>query len=393
MLLERLFWLIFFLIIYTYLFYPILLLVISGIKQGIQDSVYIFNKQERRAITKEDLPTIAVIIAAFNEEKHIVERINNLLSQDYPADKLKVYIGSDGSTDNTAALVSSIKDSRLVFFDYQTNRGKVSVLNDLMSSLTESVVVFSDANAFFKVDALKKLARHFVDNDTIGGVCGELQFIDSQKGDNHDGLYWKLERFLKYHEGKINGYLGANGAIYALRREHCQPLPTDTIIDDFTLFMRVGIAGHQLVYDAEAIAEEEIVTNMAGEYGRRVRIGAGNYQAFFRLLSVFRPSQKWRIFTYVSHKVIRWFTPHLMVLLLAVNLLLLDQVFYEMTLIAQLLLYAMVYYVVATTKKNQSLPTIINLPVFLITMNFALGHGFIRYIMGNTHGAWKRTER
>ncbi|MEQ1636455.1 MAG: glycosyltransferase family 2 protein [Methylococcales bacterium] len=389
---ENLFWVLVFLIIYTYLFYPVILLVISGIIQSLQDSTYLFNKKERRAITLEDWPTVAVIIAAFNEEKHIVARINNLLAQDYPVDKLTIYIGSDGSKDNTVALVNTIKDKRVVLFDYATNRGKVSVLNDLLTPVNQAVVVFSDANAFFKPDALKKLTRHFVSDNIIAGVCGELQLIDAQKGDNQDGLYWRLERFLKFHEGKINGFLGANGAIYALRREHCQPLPTDTIIDDFVMFMNVALAGHRLIYDSEAIAEEEIVTDMSGEYGRRVRIGAGNYQAFFRLLSVYNPKQKWRLLTYSSHKVIRWFTPHFMVMLLGLNLLLLDQFLYQLLFALQLLVYLMVF-VVVNYKQNQSLPALITLPVFLVTMNFALGHGFIKYMLGNTQGAWKRTER
>lgn len=389
---ENLFWLLVFLIIYTYLFYPLVLLGISGILQSLQNTSGLPNPKEHSAIKSEDYPSVAVVIAAFNEEKHIIERIHNLLTQDYPTDKLTVYIGSDGSTDRTAELVHTLKDERLVFFDYAVNRGKVSVLNDLMHNVTQSIVVFSDANAFFKPDALKKLTCHFINDSTIAGVCGELQLVNAQKSDNQDGLYWKLERFLKFHEGKINGYLGANGAIYALRREHCHPLPTDTIIDDFMMFMNTALGGHQLIYDAEAIAEEEIVTDMSGEYGRRVRIGAGNYQAFFRLLGIFKPAQKWRLFTYTSHKVIRWFTPHFMVLLLILNIFLLDQWLYQLLFLAQLLLYLMVF-IVVKYKKHQLLPALINLSVFLITMNLALGHGFIKYLLGNAQGAWNRTER
>ncbi|NOT83482.1 MAG: glycosyltransferase family 2 protein [Methylococcaceae bacterium] len=358
----------------------------------MQNPLYLVNKKEHDVIAIESWPAVAVVIAAFNEEKHIIERINNLLAQNYPVDKLTLYIGSDGSTDDTVALVNTIKDKRVVLFDYAVNRGKVSVLNDLLTHINQTVVVFSDANAFFKPDALKKLTRHFVGNNAIAGVCGELQLIDGQKGDNQDGLYWRLERFLKFHEGKINGFLGANGAIYALRREHCQPLPADTIIDDFMLFMNVALAGHQLIYDNEAIAEEEIVTDRSGEYRRRVRIGAGNYQAFFRLLSLYHPKQKWRILTYSSHKVIRWFTPHFMLLLLILNVLLLGKLLYKLIFIAQLLVYITVF-VIVKYKKNQPLSALINLPVFLITMNFALGHGFINYIFGNANGAWKRTER
>jgi cellulose synthase/poly-beta-1,6-N-acetylglucosamine synthase-like glycosyltransferase len=388
---ETLFWLLVFLILYTYLFYPIVLLSISSIIQGTQDSVYMFDKKERRGGDAIDWPTVAVVISAFNEEKHIVGRIQNLLAQDYPADKLKIYIGSDGSTDNTVALASSIKDDRLLLFDYPVNRGKVSVLNELLSNVKQSVVVFSDANAFFQPDALKKLTRHFVGGH-IAGVCGELNLVNKNSGDNQDGVYWRLERFLKFHESKINGFLGANGAIYALKRECCRPLPVDTIIDDFTMFMRAALEGHKTLYDAEAVAEEEIVSTMSGEYGRRVRIGTGNYQAFFRLLQAFHPKHKLRVFTYISHKVIRWFTPHFMLMLLIINTLLLAQPFYQLLFMMQLLLYLTVFGIV-NFKKNHRFPALIALPVFLITMNVALAHGFVNYVFVNNTGTWKRTER
>jgi len=391
MLVETFFWLLVFLICYTYLFYPLILLVISGMNQGLSDSFYVFNKADRRRLNSAQDLTVAVVIAAFNEEKHVVERINNLLSQDYPKAKLKIYIGSDGSSDNTVKLVKNIKDERVILFDFPENRGKVSVLNELLENITESVVVYSDANTFFKPDAIKKLIRHFEDNE-IAGVCGELQLVDVDSSDNKDSAYWKLERFLKYHEGKINGFLGANGAIYALRRENCSSLPTDTIIDDFTMFMNVGLSGKKVIYDIEAIAEEEVAPNMAGEYKRRVRIGMGNYQAFFRMLNALHPKQKWRAFTYFSHKVVRWFTPHFMLSLLLINLLLLDEFIYQILFGLQVLLY-LTTFIVVNFYSDRQLPSIIRLPIFLVNMNVALGHGFIKYTVGNSEGTWQRTER
>jgi cellulose synthase/poly-beta-1,6-N-acetylglucosamine synthase-like glycosyltransferase len=260
-----------------------------------------------------------------------------------------------------------------------------------LENITESVVVYSDANTFFKPDAIKKLIRHFEDNE-IAGVCGELQLVDVDSSDNKDSAYWKLERFLKYHEGKINGFLGANGAIYALRRENCSSLPTDTIIDDFTMFMNVGLSGQKIIYDIEAIAEEEVAPNMAGEYKRRVRIGMGNYQAFFRMLNALHPKQKWRAFTYFSHKVVRWFTPHFMLLLLLINLFLLDEFIYQILFGLQVLLY-LTTFIVVNFYSDRQLPSIIRLPVFLVNMNVALGHGFIKYTVGNSEGTWQRTER
>ena len=388
---EFAFWIIAFLIVYTYVIYPLLLIMVSGLIQGISDTRYILNKSDRRTFVPEEWPEVAIVMSAFNEEKHIVDRINNLLGQDYPSDKLSIYIGSDGSTDRTVELARTIQDKRLNLFVYSENRGKISVLNELLGKITEPIVVFTDANTFYQPDATKKLARHFVAGD-IAGVCGELYLINLKTGSNKDSLYWRLERILKFHEGKINGFLGANGAIYAIRRENYQTLPTDTIIDDFTVFLNISLNGHKVIYDTEAIAEEEVAPDMFAEYGRRVRIGAGNYQAFFRFLNAFHPRHKFRVFTYFSHKVIRWFTPHLMVLLLLVNSFLLDQILYQFIFLIQIMVYLATFIVVKYFKSTH-FPSLIALPVFLVYMNAALAHGFFRYISGNSKGAWERTER
>lgn len=374
------YWFLVFLIVYPYLVYPFLLMLCSRLF-GIT----------HLPGTTGDTPDVAVVISAFNEEKHIVARIENLLQQTYPEQHLTIYIGCDGCNDRTAALVREMNHPRVVLFDYPKNRGKISVLNDMLSEVTQAIVVLSDANTYYKPDAIQKLLRHFEDQ-SIGGVCGELHLYDKATGHNQDGLYWKLEQKLKFHEARLNAYLGANGAIYAIRRKLFKPLPEDTITDDFTLFMQIALEGHRTCYDVEAVAEEEVAPDVSGEYGRRVRIGTGNYQAFFRLLTLFQGKQKWRLFTYVSHKVIRWFTPQFMVMVLILNLLLLDQWFYQLLLVLQILLYSGAY-VLMNRPDKMKLPGSVRLAVFFVSMNLALGHGFIRFVSGRSQGAWSRTQR
>ncbi len=385
---ETLIFILIVLILYSYCFYPVVLYIISYCVQRIHPG------ELKSEVIDSNNPrlSVAIVLSAYNEEKHIVNTVNNLLQQqDYPAEKIKIYIGSDGSTDNTVKLIKQLSDNRIVLFDFPVNRGKVSVLNEMLTQVTESVIVFTDANAVFRLDAINNLIKHFSVPD-IAGVCGELNLIKAVTGDNYDNVYWRIERFLKYHESKVNGFLGANGAIYAIRREYFQALPNDTIVDDFTLFMKIALNGHKTIYEADAIADEEMVASMSGEYGRRVRIGAGNYQAFFRLKSALHAKQGIRAFTYLSHKVLRWFTPHFLLLIFSLNVLLLDQYSFVLLFIMQVILYT-ICFIVIKYFKDYSLPTLISLPVFFINMNLALGHGFIDYTFREIKGNWKRTER
>ena len=173
---------------------------------------------------------------------------------------MQIVIASDGSTDKTANIArhyAELFPGRVRLFDYPVRRGKATVLNDSLPQLDNEIVVLSDANTFFEPNAVRNLVRWFAD-PTIGVVCGQLRLIDPRTGHNVDSLYWRYENFLKTCEGKLGALLGANGAIYAIRRSRFVPIPTDTIIDDFVLPLLIRLRhGQRIVYDREAIAEEE----------------------------------------------------------------------------------------------------------------------------------------
>ena len=159
------------LVVYSYAGYPLLLALVAALHQLKADLRFVMGKAERRRkahITGQDLPEVAVVIAAYNEERHIHERVMNLLEQDYPADKLRIYIGSDGSKDRTAEILRSFTDPRLKAHLFEANRGKANVLNDLRSRIAEPIVVFSDANTFFDRQAISRLVRWF-DDAAVGG--------------------------------------------------------------------------------------------------------------------------------------------------------------------------------------------------------------------------------
>lgn len=386
------FWLSVAIIIYSYFIYPLILIMFSAIKQAVSDTRYLWKKSQRRVVNKENLPPVSIIIAAYNEESCIKARVDNLLSLDYPQDKLTILIGSDGSQDKTAEILTSFDEVNLTVHIFEKNRGKMSVLNDLVEQVNDDYIVFSDANTHFNKNTIEHLVRHF-DHSDIGAVCGELHLVDVDSGDNKDNIYWRYEQILKFHEARLNALQGANGAIYAIRKELFIPLPANTIVDDFQVAMNVAKQGARLIYDPEAIATEEIAPNLQAEEGRRVRIGLGNYQALFAMIWALNPLLGWRFVAYFSHKVCRWFVPHFMLLAFISNCLLVEHPFYFGTLICQILFYALAFYGIKQQKNNKKTSSIVSLIAFFVSMNMALLRGFIKYFSSNVQGTWQRTDR
>jgi len=381
---EFIFWLCIGLIGFSYIGFPLFLALATKL---------FGNKNSITNITEiTDWPEVAVVIAAFNEEQDIKQRVENLLEQDYPADKITYYIGSDGSTDKTNEILSEFTDSRLNAQLFEVNRGKASVLNNLIELVEQPIIIFSDANTHFENDAIKRLVAHFED-DRVGAVCGELNLFNSGGNDNKDSTYWRYEQFLKDNEGQLDALLGANGAIYAIRSHLYTPIPANTVVDDFLIVMNVAKAKYKIIYDKEALAHEEIAPSIAEESKRRIRIGTGNYQAFTRLYWALNPLIGWRFFSYFSHKVLRWFTPHLMIIVLMSNFILIGDTLYNAALLIQLIAYFIAIWGQKMSDKGVAIPSSVALLTFFVSMNFALLQGFYRFAFKNVKGTWQRTSR
>lgn len=390
-------------VVYSYALYPLALFVVGAFSQGLRDVAFVFRKSERRlemprsaAGTEPDWPPVAIVISAYNEERHIVSRIENLLALDYPADRLRAYIGSDGSRDRTAELMGRFAgEPRLVALPFEQNRGKASVLNDLVSRTTEPIVVFSDANTYFERGALKKLVSRF-DDPKVGGVTGELRLLGNAGGDNQDSLYWRIEQFLKFFEARIGALLGANGAIYAIRRALWQPIRPDTICDDFVIAMNVSAGGHRLVYEPKAWAEEDTPEEIGEEVKRRIRIGIGNFQALVRHPQYLTRTSAATAFAYVSHKVLRWTAPHLLLLALGASVALAAQTGssgWALYALGQALAYLAAWAGWQMSSRGVKLPTLVKLAAFLFALNWAFLVASWRYATGRYAGSWGRTSR
>lgn len=371
------FWLSLSLLVYSYFIYPFIL--------------YIFVKPKKVAIsTSDELPSVDIIIAAYNEEYCIKARIENALNQNYQG-KIQVLVASDGSQDSTGKIIEAFSDSRVQPYAFSDNRGKISVLNDLVIKSSAQILVFTDANTDFNVDAVSVLVGSF--NENIGAVSGELILETKDNNQNQDGLYWRYEQFLKNCESELGSLLGANGAIYALKRELYIPLPKDTIVDDFCIVMNVKKQGYDVIYNNAAIAKEEVAPSLRDEYGRRVRIGSGNYKAFFANLWALSPTEGILSWCYWSHKVLRWFAPHLMIIIFVSNVLLLNSLTYIFFILMQISFYIVAWYGQKRINNNRQVKGIVAIISFFVSMNVALGQGFIRFCKGHKNGGWKRTAR
>ncbi|MDB6105571.1 MAG: glycosyltransferase family 2 protein [Gammaproteobacteria bacterium] len=380
------FWIAFLLPLYSYLVYPPLVMLLGALVRRL----LVWRQTAHTHIPGAPFPAVAIVVSAHNEEMHIAELLSKLRSLDYPA-PVSFYVASDGSTDRTAEILQAHVDSRVRAFIFTENRGKASVLNDLLAATTEPIIVFTDANTRLEPTALLHLVRHFND-PRVGAVCGELTLRVAAGGDNVDGLYWRLERRMKEGESALGALLGANGAIYAIRRECFVPISPDTVIDDFCIAMTVAVRGRLLVYEPEARATEDAPLQIRDEFQRRIRIGSGNYQAFFRHLEFLFGINAINTFCYLSHKVIRWFTPHLLLLALLVNSLLLEEHFYRILWFTQIGAYAFCL-ILYTVSWKLAVPRPLRVPVFIVAMNVAFCIGFVRCISGERFGPWKRTTR
>lgn len=335
-------------------------------------------------------PQVTVVVAAHNEEACIGERIDNLLAQEYDADRLEVLVGSDGSSDGTAQVVASRASPRVRLLDFPVNRGKASVLNDLVAQSRGEITVFTDANTVFAPGTVAALVRPFAD-PAVGAVCGELLLERAGGGSNRDHDYWDVERRLKAFESARGGLLGANGGVYAIRTRLYEPLPAATICDDFVVAMNIAQGGHRLVYEAAAIAREAIPTDMAEEFRRRVRIGMGNYQALFGYPQYLLRAPMVRRFTYLSHKVLRWLVPQLLLVELACCALL-PGTGYRAFLWLQLAGMAVLAGAFLLRRRLGARNPLGKL-LHVAVLNAAFALAFLRYIRGNAGGTWRRTAR
>lgn len=230
---------------YTFIGYPALVFALAHVRDRLARARK--NPSSDASAENENWPTVSFLILAYNEERVIRKKVENTLDLDYPPDRLKIVVASDGSTDQTNAMLSCYGASEITFIPRTPRQGKTTVLNEVIPTLGGDIVVLSDASGLVRGDALKKLIRHF-QNPKVGCVSGVYSFDtdDESLRSATEKLYWHYETFLKKYESRVHSTIGAHGALYGFRRELFKPLHKKTINDDFILPMRILQEGYRV---------------------------------------------------------------------------------------------------------------------------------------------------
>ncbi|EHQ25715.1 glycosyltransferase family 2 protein [Mucilaginibacter paludis] len=387
---EIILWLSLFIVVYTFVGYGILLYVIIRIKRMVK------GKPREMQVNTALLPTCTLVVAAYNEEHFMPEKIINTLQLKYPEGKLKFLFITDGSDDRTPDIISAYPQIELMHTPERS--GKIMAIHRAMKNVNTDITVFTDANTFLNEDAIINICRHYADQ-TVGAVAGEKRVQVDKNADASaagEGFYWKYESALKKWDSELYSVVGAAGELFSVRTALYKPVFDDTILDDFMISMLIAKQGYRIVYEPAAYATETSSANVSEELKRKVRIAAGGIQSILRLKEFLNPFNFPLLsFQYISHRVLRWtVTPFLLILSFILNIALAAQgiVFYQLLLVAQILFYVMAI-LGWILEKRELRVKVLFIPYYFCIMNYAVLAGIIRYFKKTQSAAWERAAR
>lgn len=383
-----LFWFSLFCLLQSYLFFPIIL---EWIAKGKRQNQNIFPKNAT------DLPTVSILLAVYNEEKVITQKIESTFRTDYPAHKIEFLIGSDASTDATNGIIEKFMGQypqlKLKIFAGRT--GKAGIINQLAAQAKGDVFILTDANVFFTEDTIYQLVKHYQNKEIylVGGNILNVRF-------KRDGIslqeksYLSRENKIKYQEGISWGtMIGAFGGLYSVRSERYAPVPPRFFMDDFYITMNVLEQGGKTINELDAIGYEDVSNKITEEFRRKVRISIGNFQNLMRYAGLLFPFFTGLAFSFLSHKVLRWLGPFfILIMLLSSGILALHSAFYQIVFVLQILMI-LVPLADELLKKFDLHVLLLRFISHFYLMNLALLFGFIKYIRGVKTNIWRPTQR
>ncbi len=375
---EAVFWVGGLMIVFVYAGYPLMVWVVGRLAgKGVP---------AKRAIE----PTVTVVVPVHNEEAIIADKLRNCVAVDYPRDKVQIVVASDGSTDGTDDVVRSYEPRGVRLIRLEKRGGKTRAINRSMEVATGEVVVFTDANAFLHGQAIREIVPNFADPQ-VGCVCGQRLYVDHRgnRVEEGEGLYWRYERFVKESESRLHSVMGADGAIFAIRRSLYKPLEP-VLIDDLVTSLRVLAEGYRVISEPRAFVLERTAASGSEEFGRKKRIVARAMTGLTHMRELLNPFRH-PLFAIqlVSHKVLRWLVPVLLAAILAANVALLNRWPYVVSFAAQVLFYAMGLAGAVVGCPSGRFGRVLSVPYYFCMVNAAALVGLMKFLTGRVESAWE----
>jgi poly-beta-1,6-N-acetyl-D-glucosamine synthase len=368
-------------LIYIFCGYPIALCILSAL----------FGKRVNKI---ESYPCVSLIISAYNEEDVIRQKIENSLDLDYPPEKLEVIVASE-STDRTNDIVKEFEEKGVVLYAYVKREGKCATLYRTVPLTKGDIIVFSDANAIYKKDSIKKITRNFFDK-RIGCVSGRLQYLNS-KGSSigvGESTYWEFEFVLKRMASRLfslAGCGGVNGSIFAIRKDLYNPIDKHRG-DDFEISCRVELGGCGSVLEPEAISYEESSEDSRQEFKRKVRLATWNFKSAVMLLTeALLKGKLVTAFLLFSHRFLRYTTPLWLISLFVSNVFLLNSNLVY-CLYLQLIFYFLAALGLVLERANHRVYSPFLIPFYFCMVNCAALLALVKNILGKTDMLWEKAR-
>jgi len=391
--LKLLFWILFFLLFYTYLGYALVLFVAVKIKNLISSP---------KATKQADYePEVCLFVTAFNEKDYIRQKVENSFQLDYPKEKIQYVWVTDGSDDGTPDLLKRYE--KLEVYHQPERRGKMHAMNRGMQFVKAPVVIFSDTNTLLNKKAVREIVAQF-SHPEVGCVAGEKRIIEKEAdaaAAAGEGLYWKFESWVKKMDAQLNSAVGAVGELFAIRRELFEEVEIDTVLDDFIISLRIAQKGYKIAYTPNAYAEETASLNVKEELKRKIRIAAGGIQSLSRLSGLLNPFKygvlSWQ---FISHKALRWtLAPVSLFLLFFLNGWMVWQNntwaiadFYTFFFYFQVLCYLLAS--VGWFFENRKIRfKLLFVPYYFVSINYASLRGIFRYFRKKQPASWEKSKR
>ena len=389
-----LFWILLFILFYTYLGYAVLLYGVLKLRKLIYPKRFF-------QVDNNFEPEVCLFVTAFNEKDYVKQKVENSFSLDYPKEKIQYLWITDGSDDGTPELLK--KYERLEVHHLPERKGKMHAMNRGVKFVKTPIIIFSDTNTILGKQSIREIVAKF-SNPRTGCVAGEKRIVEKQAdaaAGAGEGLYWKMESWVKNMDAELNSAVGAVGELFAIRTELFEDVETDTLLDDFIISLRIAQKGYRIAYSPKAYAEETASINVKEELKRKIRIAAGGIQTIFRLKGLLNPFRygvlSWQ---YFSHKVLRWtLAPISLFIFLPVNIFIVTEhyafrnfEFYTLVLYIQLVCYLLA--AIGWFFENKQLRfKILFLPYYFVSINYASIYGIVRFLKGNQSVNWEKSKR